>query len=507
MQSPTISTLLFSGSILAIAFLNGNIARMNECDQGVLFSVTVIAISSTLFVLKIQQVYWKVVETILHSKGTVEDIVDDVEAEIDPDLSPAENAVKVLNFMLCHPETSKENKIRLLYCIEVLSKRSGELFVPHGLLESNACKIDNDGDCDDSVHEWLISQFSEVNPNQNPESVRSNGGRISNSDAVSSIRSTQSGRGLSTGDWAQNVMSPHIEVSPKTPSPMARKASRIFGKGVLFNCSVTDKEIGKDNADFLFSPDPEERRKIEDALQGVDEWGWDVFKLCEACSGRVLQNLGLHLLIRWDLISKLDLKISAVQHWLSYVESSYTLSEYHNATHAADVLQTVHFMLSSAGVAAYLNDIEIFAILVAAMIHDVGHDGFTNSYHKHLLTDRALSFNDQSIQENFHVWKIFSKMAEDQEINIFQTLSADQFVELRRLLIMMILSTDMSKHFSLHNDFKLMLESKGRDPSQWSAAGDAFMCFLLHTCDISAQSKPHDLAMAWYPSAARIRAV
>ena len=31
-------------------------------------------------------------------------------------------------------------------------------------------------------------------------------------------------------------------------------------------------------------------------------------------------------------------------------------------------------------------------------IHDVGHDGFTNSFHKHRLTARALTYNDQSIQ-------------------------------------------------------------------------------------------------------------
>ncbi len=31
-------------------------------------------------------------------------------------------------------------------------------------------------------------------------------------------------------------------------------------------------------------------------------------------------------------------------------------------------------------------------------VHDVGHDGFTNSFHKHRVTLRALTYNDQSIQ-------------------------------------------------------------------------------------------------------------
>ena len=175
-----------------------------------------------------------------------------------------------------------------------------------------------------------------------------------------------------------------------------------------------------------------------ETLVGVDEWGWDVFKLHAVSSGRDLQVLGWHIFVRWDLINKLCLKPAVVQKWLLYVESSYTSAEYHNATHAADVLQTVHFMLKSAGAAAFLNDLQIFAVLVAAMVHDVAHDGFTNLYHKHLLTDRALSFNDQSIQENFHAWKVFSRMAADKEINIFQSLSGEQFMELRRLLITMV---------------------------------------------------------------------
>jgi hypothetical protein len=237
---------------------------------------------------------------------------------------------------------------------------------------------------------------------------------------------------------------------------------------------------------------------ILDALNGVDEWGWDIFKLKDRSNGRELQVLGWFLIQRWDLIKKLHLKPSVVWRWLAFVESSYTTSEYHNATHAADVLQSIHFMLHTAGATAYLNDLELFAILLAATIHDVGHDGFTNSYHKHVLTDRALSFNDQSIQENFHVWKIFSKMAADTEMNLFQSFSAIQFTEIRRLLILMILSTDMGKHFALHKDFKSILDSKGVGPAAWAESTDEFLCFLLHSCDIAAQCKPHELAIAWY---------
>ena len=40
----------------------------------------------------------------------------------------------------------------------------------------------------------------------------------------------------------------------------------------------------------------------------------------------------------------------------------------------------------------------MLALLLAAIVHDMGHDGFTNAFHKNRLTRRALSHNDQSIQ-------------------------------------------------------------------------------------------------------------
>ena len=48
--------------------------------------------------------------------------------------------------------------------------------------------------------------------------------------------------------------------------------------------------------------------------------------------------------------------------------------------------------------AELLTPLSIFALLVAAAMHDAGHDGLNNLYHQHALTGRALAFNDQSVQ-------------------------------------------------------------------------------------------------------------
>jgi len=42
----------------------------------------------------------------------------------------------------------------------------------------------------------------------------------------------------------------------------------------------------------------------------------------------------------------------------------------------------------------HLGKLDCFSMLLAAACHDLGHDGFTNSYHINAITNRAVNFND-----------------------------------------------------------------------------------------------------------------
>lgn len=335
------------------------------------------------------------------ASGNVENMLEFMESAINPLLSPAENAINVLSSIIALKETSRESKFQLLYCIEVLSKRPEELFVPHGLLESNTSNVDSDGDCNDSVHEWLLSQFSEVT--QKPEARSARLRRFSACSSVGGVDEGSPGMEAAPPVAGSNSTSPvSLEKSESAAgatsadSVAEQRCSRVFGKGILFDCqAAVERSTAQEEAlaPLPFATSAEEAKRIMAALEGVEAWGWDVFKLREAAGERELQVLGWHVLVQWDLVRKLGLRPAAVQGWLRYVEGAYTQSEYHNATHAADVLQTMHFMLRSAGAAAHLSELEVFGLLVAAMMHDVGHDVASNAYHKHLLTDRALAFN------------------------------------------------------------------------------------------------------------------
>mmetsp|Transcript_47043 Transcript_47043/g.117866 ORF Transcript_47043/g.117866 Transcript_47043/m.117866 type:complete len:431 (+) Transcript_47043:3-1295(+) len=246
-----------------------------------------------------------------------------------------------------------------------------------------------------------------------------------------------------------------------------------------------------------FDCSEQQRSDILDALKGVEEWGWNIFHLKEVSGNRELQVLGWHFLQHWSLITSLNLGVRAVQRWLSFVENRYNDTEYHNKTHAGDVLQAVYFMLVTAKVESYLSEMEIFALLISVMVHDLGHDGMNNNFHKNAETDRALTHNDASIQENHHIMTIFTSMKHSSDINILASLDPSQQAEVRRIVITVVLATDMSKHFVFMKEFGTLIEKKGPVREAWTDSTDTLMQAVMHMCDISNPARPRDLAVAW----------
>ena len=117
---------------------------------------------------------------------------------------------------------------------------------------------------------------------------------------------------------------------------------------------------------------------------------------------------------------------STLETFLGRIEEGYCRyrNPYHNNLHAADVAQTVHYMLCQTGLMVifkflsiansfsyfnhlifqnWLTDLEIFATLVAAIIHDYEHTGTTNNFHVMSGSDTALLYNDRAVLENHHI--------------------------------------------------------------------------------------------------------
>ncbi|XP_076664148.1 dual specificity calcium/calmodulin-dependent 3',5'-cyclic nucleotide phosphodiesterase 1A isoform X1 [Andrena cerasifolii] len=234
-------------------------------------------------------------------------------------------------------------------------------------------------------------------------------------------------------------------------------------------------------------------QEVVKVLKTLDDWSFDVFSLSEAAMGTPVKYLGYDLLNRYGMIHKFKVPPAVLECFLGRVEEGYCRhrNPYHNNLHAADVAQTMHYILCQTGLMNWLTDLEIFATLVAAIIHDYEHTGTTNNFHVMSGSDTALLYNDRAVLENHHISASFRILKED-ESNILQNLSREEFREFRSLVIDMVLATDMSFHFQQLKNMKNILSL-----AEPSVDKSKAVSLVLHCCDISHPAKRWDLHHRW----------
>lgn len=90
--------------------------------------------------------------------------------------------------------------------------------------------------------------------------------------------------------------------------------------------------------------------------------------------------------------------------------------------------------------------LETIAALLASLAHDVGHPGLTNRFLVNNRDPLALKYNDDSVLENMHIAKLY-KIMETPGCEILGAILDEDWISIRKIIIEMILATDMTKHF------------------------------------------------------------
>ncbi|NXD83250.1 PDE1A phosphodiesterase, partial [Halcyon senegalensis] len=227
-------------------------------------------------------------------------------------------------------------------------------------------------------------------------------------------------------------------------------------------------------------------------FKDVDKWSFDVFSLNEASGEHSLKFMMYELFTRYDLMSRFKIPVPNLISFAEALEVGYSKykNPYHNLIHAADVTQTVHYIMIHTGIMHWLTELEILAMIFAAAIHDYEHTGTTNNFHIQTRSDVAILYNDRSVLENHHVSAAYRLMQEE-EMNILANLTKDDWRELRSLVIEMVLSTDMSGHFQQIKTMRHTLQqTEGVDKAK-------AMSLILHAADISHPAKSWELHYRW----------
>ncbi|EFJ48255.1 3'5'-cyclic nucleotide phosphodiesterase, partial [Volvox carteri f. nagariensis] len=198
---------------------------------------------------------------------------------------------------------------------------------------------------------------------------------------------------------------------------------------------------------------PAPHTQVERVLAQADSWQFDTWRLRDVTHGHPLSALGFYLIQRAGLITNLKLKPAVLARLLRHIEAGYNDNPYHNATHAADVLQTLHVIIHGAQLHVhYLDQLGLLAAYFAAIVHDYGHPGLTNDFLVATSDPLAVRYNDKSPLENHHAAAAFSCMRRT-GLDVLAPLTTDQKSTFRKQVIEMVLATDMKQHFSLLSHF------------------------------------------------------
>ena len=267
---------------------------------------------------------------------------------------------------------------------------------------------------------------------------------------------------------ASSEVSSHFSDSSASPtSGFAKKASvSLVGLARTRSRKFSLKTAGAQDRWLLLTANPSFK-----SLQMVDSWFFDADHWAEfgpteevvpsAGDGsggepRELGPLGalaMYLLERTGLVRHFKLDREKLGLYLERVESKYRDNPYHNRLHAADVLQTLHVIIHEGGLIRQMDEVGLLAAYLAAVVHDVGHLGVNNPFLVETGHRLALTYNDQSVQENMHAAEAFL-LLEEPELDFLGHLPQRIRSEIRQLVIALVLATDMSRHFALLGAFQ-----------------------------------------------------
>merc|ERR1719471_1540385 len=243
-------------------------------------------------------------------------------------------------------------------------------------------------------------------------------------------------------------------------------------------------------------------KELGGCLDNIRIWGIDVFRIAEFSNNRPLTAVTYRVFQDRDLLSLFKIPASNLVALLLTLEDHY-LKEvpYHNSTHAADVTLSMNSLLCTPALECVFTPLETLSAIFASAIHDVDHPGLTNQFLINTSSELAIMYNDESVLENHHLAVAF-KLLQNPDCDIFVNLTKKQRQTLRKMVIDMVLATDMSKHMSLLADLKTMVETK-------KVAGSGVLLLdnytdriqvlqnMVHCADLSNPTKPLQAYKLW----------
>uniref|UniRef100_A0A2R9BHB9 Phosphodiesterase n=1 Tax=Pan paniscus TaxID=9597 RepID=A0A2R9BHB9_PANPA len=193
----------------------------------------------------------------------------------------------------------------------------------------------------------------------------------------------------------------------------------------------------------------------------------------------------LSMLQDMNFINNYKIDCPTLARFCLMVKKGYRDPPYHNWMHAFSVSHFCYLLYKNLELTNYLEDIEIFALFISCMCHDLDHRGTNNSFQ--VASVRPCPAHSGDPPWGRHHFAQAIAILNTHGCNIFDHFSRKDYQRMLDLMRDIILATDLAHHLRIFKDLQKMAEvGYDRNNKQHHRL---LLCLLMTSCDLSDQTK------------------
>ena len=242
-----------------------------------------------------------------------------------------------------------------------------------------------------------------------------------------------------------------------------------------------------------------------DILNEIETPNFNIFNLDEKIGKEnTLSFIGYYIFNRFGFNNIIN--YNTFEKWCKKISEGYLRTNpYHTDLHAADITHTclIYFKIGKVNEICKFNKISKCSLFLSCICHDYKHPGVNNNYLKETKNILSLTYNDNSILENYHISETFKLIYSNEDYNIFNKVDINTYKQIRKEMISCVLATDMTFHnfyvdfikeqININNSKDKIKNNNEKDNKYYQN----YMNLLIHSADISNPTKPFKIYFKW----------
>ncbi|ETO32435.1 cAMP phosphodiesterase [Reticulomyxa filosa] len=229
---------------------------------------------------------------------------------------------------------------------------------------------------------------------------------------------------------------------------------------------------------------------------------------CTQYQAEHLEQFVLYLLQETGMVKEFKLNIVKLSRFVHQVQKSYHDNPFHNWQHGFFVFHFVYYFITKVPkIKLALKKLDLLAILIAGLCHDINHPGNDNLYEINIESELSRIYNGESVLENHHAF-FTNELFRKNEFNFIEDMPVPQQKEFKRIVIKSILTTDMSHHtetiewihdMSKKSSLEQLMNPNNKDmkDSDKKTLLTKLCQIIVHLGDLSAQTYIWKIAKEW----------